>query len=154
MHDPYRALYLHLPFCVKRCAYCDFATAAVPADSPQIDEYVEDLCLQIRRKSKEGELGSISTVYLGGGTPSHVGMPRLSMLLYTLGLSMRLEPDVECTMEANPESLTSSMVRDIWALGVNRLSIGAVSYTHLDVYKRQLHTWRLPPCRHPLFELR
>ena len=66
MHDPYRALYLHLPFCVKRCSYCDFATAAVPADSPQIDEYVEDLCLQIRRKSKEGELGNISTVYLGG----------------------------------------------------------------------------------------
>ena len=128
MHDPYRALYLHLPFCVKRCSYCDFATAAVPADSPQIDEYVEDLCLQIRRKSKEGELGNISTVYLGGGTPSHLGMPRLSMLLYTLGLSMRLEPDVECTMEANPESLTPSMVRDIWALGVNRLSIGVQSF--------------------------
>ena len=128
MHDPYRALYLHLPFCVKRCSYCDFATAAVPAESPQIDEYVEDLCLQIRRKSKEGELGGISTVYLGGGTPSHMGMPRLSMLLYTLGLSMRLEPDVECTMEANPESLTSSMVRDIWALGVNRLSIGVQSF--------------------------
>lgn len=128
MHDSYRALYLHLPFCVKRCSYCDFATAAVPAESPQIDEYVEDLCLQIRRKSKEGELGGISTVYLGGGTPSHVGMPRLSMLLYTLGLSMRLEPDVECTMEANPESLTSSMVRDIWALGVNRLSIGVQSF--------------------------
>ena len=128
MHDPYRALYLHLPFCVKRCSYCDFATAAVPADSSKIDDYVEDLCLQIRRKSKEGELGSISTVYLGGGTPSHVGMARLSMLLYTLGLSMRLEPDVECTMEANPESLTSSMVRDIWALGVNRLSIGVQSF--------------------------
>ena len=128
MHDPYRALYLHLPFCVKRCSYCDFATAAVPVESPQIDEYVEDLCLQIRRQSKEGELGGISTVYLGGGTPSHVGMPRLSMLLYTLGLSMRLEPDVECTMEANPESLTSSMVRGIWALGVNRLSIGVQSF--------------------------
>lgn len=128
MHDPYRALYLHLPFCVKRCSYCDFATAAVPAESRQINEYVEDLCLHIRRKSKEGELGGISTVYLGGGTPSHVGMPRLSMLLYTLGLSMRLEPDVECTMEANPESLTSSMVRDIWALGVNRLSIGVQSF--------------------------
>ena len=128
MHNPYRALYLHLPFCVKRCSYCDFATAAVPAESPQIDEYVEALCLQIRRKSKEGELGGISTVYLGGGTPSHVGMPRLSMLLYTLGLSMRLEPDVECTMEANPESLTSSMVRDVWALGVNRVSIGVQSF--------------------------
>ena len=127
-HDPYKALYLHLPFCVKRCAYCDFATAAVPADSPEIDAYVEDLCLQIRRKAKEGELGAVETVYLGGGTPSHVGVARLSMLLYTLSLSMHLTPEVECTMEANPESLTTPMVRDIWALGVNRLSIGVQSF--------------------------
>ena len=127
-HDPYKALYLHLPFCVKRCAYCDFATAAVLADSPEIDAYVEDLCLQIRRKAKEGELSAIETVYPGGGTPSHAGLSRLSMLLYTLSLSMRLEPDVECTMEANPESLTERMVRDIWALGVNRLSIGVQSF--------------------------
>lgn len=127
-HDPYKALYLHLPFCVKRCSYCDFATAAVPRESSAIDEYVEDLCLQIRRKAKEGELAAIETVYLGGGTPSHVGIRRLSMLLYTLSLSMRLEPDVECTMEANPESLDERMVRDVWALGVNRLSLGVQSF--------------------------
>ena len=127
-HDPYKALYLHLPFCVKRCAYCDFATAAVPAGSPEIDAYVEDLSLQIRRKAKEGELGALETVYLGGGTPSHVGLSGLSMLLYTLSLSMHLTPEVECTMEANPESLTERMVRDIWALGVNRLSIGVQSF--------------------------
>ncbi|WP_080797326.1 radical SAM family heme chaperone HemW [Arabiibacter massiliensis] len=127
-HDPYKALYLHVPFCVKRCAYCDFATAAVPAGSPEIDAYVEDLCLQIRRKAKEGELGAIETVYIGGGTPSHVGLSRLSMLLYTLSLSMHLTPEVECTMEANPESLDERMVRDIWALGVNRLSIGVQSF--------------------------
>ncbi|WP_417135214.1 radical SAM family heme chaperone HemW [Rubneribacter badeniensis] len=126
-HDPYKALYLHLPFCVRRCGYCDFATEAVPADDARIDAYVEDLALQVRRKAKEGELAAVETVYIGGGTPSHVGMPRLSMLLYTLSLSMRLEPDVECTMEANPESLTGNMVRDIWALGVNRLSIGVQS---------------------------
>ena len=127
-HDPYKALYLHLPFCVRRCGYCDFATRAVERDAPLIDDYVEDLCLQVRRKAKEGELGAIETVYIGGGTPSHVGMSRLSMLLYTLSLSMRLEPDVECTMEANPESLDERMVRDIWALGVNRLSIGVQSF--------------------------
>lgn len=127
-HDPYKALYLHVPFCVKRCAYCDFATEAVPRDSRRIDEYIEDLCLQIRRKAKEGELAGIESVYIGGGTPSHAGMSRLSMLLYTLSLSMRLEPDIECTMEANPESLDARMVRDIWALGVNRLSLGVQSF--------------------------
>ena len=127
-HEPYRALYLHLPFCKSRCAYCDFHTAAVPADDARIDGYVEDLCLQIRRAAKAGELGGVRTVYLGGGTPSHIGMRRLSMLLYTLGVSMSLAPEVECTMEANPESLDLRMVRDLWALGVNRLSLGVQSF--------------------------
>ena len=122
-HDPYRALYLHLPFCVRRCAYCDFAPSAVPADAPEIDAHVADLCLQIRRKAKEGELGALETVYLGGGTPSHIGLARLSMLLYTLSLSMHLTPEVECTMEANPESLTERMVRDAWALGAAHVSV-------------------------------
>lgn len=127
-YDPYKALYLHIPFCVKRCGYCDFATAAVPRDSAVIDEYVESLVMDIRRASKEGKLGAIETVYLGGGTPSHLGMGRLSMLLYALSMSMHLTPEVECTMEANPESLNGNMVRDIWALGVNRLSIGVQSF--------------------------
>ena len=127
-HDSYRALYLHIPYCVKRCDYCDFTTWAVDAGKSSIDEYVDDLVLQIRRKAKEGELTDIQTVYIGGGTPSHIGLSRLSSLLYALSLSMRLEPDVECTMEANPESLTPQMVKDVWALGVNRLSLGVQSF--------------------------
>ncbi|MEC4294257.1 radical SAM family heme chaperone HemW [Adlercreutzia shanghongiae] len=127
-YDPYKALYLHIPFCVRRCGYCDFATSAVERDSPVIDEYVESLVMDIRRASKEGKLGALETVYLGGGTPSYIGMRRLSMLLYALSMSMHLEPEVECTMEANPESLDGNMVRDIWALGVNRLSIGVQSF--------------------------
>ncbi len=126
--SPYRALYLHIPFCKQRCLYCDFATGAVPCDDARIDDYVERLVLEIRRAARAGLLASIETVYIGGGTPSHIGSARLSMLLYTLSLSMRLTPDVECVMEANPESLTSNMVRDLWALGVNRLSIGVQSF--------------------------
>lgn len=127
-HDPYKALYLHIPFCVRRCGYCDFATSAVERDSPVMDEYVESLVMDIRRASREGKLGALETVYLGGGTPSYLGMSRLSSLLYALSLSMHLTPEVECTMEANPESLTEPMVRDIWALGVNRLSLGVQSF--------------------------
>ena len=127
-HDPYKALYLHVPFCIRRCGYCDFTTAAVAADSPVMDEYVESLVMDIRRKSREGELGALETVYIGGGTPSFLGQKRLSSLLYALSLSLHLTSEVECTMEANPESLTEPMVRDIWALGVNRLSIGVQSF--------------------------
>ena len=128
VYEPYRALYLHIPFCVRKCSYCDFESCAVSRDDARIDEYVNSLVLDIRRASREGLLGQIETVYLGGGTPSYLGSARLSKLLYTLSLSMHLEPFVECTMEANPESLDERMVRDIWALGVNRLSIGVQSF--------------------------
>lgn len=127
-HDPYKALYIHIPFCVSRCAYCDFETAAVPADSPEIDDYVEGIVGDIRRQSKAGELGAIETVYLGGGTPTHIGNARLSSILYALSVSMHLTPEVECTVEANPESLDERLVNDLWALGANRLSIGVQSF--------------------------
>lgn len=125
---PYRALYLHIPFCKSRCSYCDFATHAARSGSNQIDRYIEGLILEIRRASREELLGEIETVYIGGGTPTHAGMRNLSSLLYALGTSMHLEPHVECTVEANPESLSSEMIRDLWALGVNRLSIGVQSF--------------------------
>ncbi|MDO4533834.1 MAG: radical SAM family heme chaperone HemW, partial [Coriobacteriia bacterium] len=126
--EPYEALYVHLPFCKRRCRYCDFATEAIAADDARIDEYVERLVLEIRRAGRAGLLGQVKTVYIGGGTPSYVGLSRLSMLLYTISLSMHLTPEVECTMEANPESLSANMVRDLWALGVNRLSLGVQSF--------------------------
>ena len=127
-HDPYKALYIHLPFCKHRCAYCDFATQAIAFDSPAVDEYIDGLIMDVRRKAKEGELAAIETVYIGGGTPSYVGQKRLSSLLYALGVSMNLTPEVECSMEANPESLTPELIRDVYALGVNRVSSGVQSF--------------------------
>ncbi len=127
-YEAYQALYIHIPYCVSKCAYCDFESCAKDQDDPEIDGYIDNLVLDIRSASREGLLGSIKTVYIGGGTPSHIGLARLSKLLYTLSLSMHLEPGVECTMEANPESLDERMVRDIWALGVNRISLGVQSF--------------------------
>ena len=128
-HDPYRAMYVHIPFCVKRCAYCDFMSRALPVDSPEIDEYIENLILQIRRKSREEELGNIESIYIGGGTPTYIGLRRLSSLLYGISLSViTTRDDMEWTVEANPESLSDRMVKDMWAMGVNRLSIGVQSF--------------------------
>lgn len=127
-HDPYKALYIHLPFCVSRCLYCDFTTQAVPDGDPQMTSYVEDLCLQIRRLAKQGELAELSTVYLGGGTPTHLGLNNLGQLLYMISLSVNVDALDEFSMEANPESLTERIVKDSWALGVNRLSIGVQSF--------------------------
>lgn len=126
--QPYQALYLHIPFCQSRCAYCDFVTEALPCNDSRIDEYVDRMVLSIRHAGRQGLLGAIRTVYIGGGTPSYIGMRRLSKILYTLSVTMHLTPEVECSMEANPESLTERMVKDLWALGVNRLSIGVQSF--------------------------
>ncbi len=126
--DPYKALYIHIPFCKQRCKYCDFPTNAVSFDSLEIDSYLEHLIAQIRTYSNNDLLGSIQTVYIGGGTPTYLGNKRLSSLLYALSISMHLTTDVECTLEANPDSLTSSMVKDCYALGVNRISIGVQSF--------------------------
>ena len=126
--EPYRALYLHIPFCAARCSYCDFTTQAVAANHPSMRHYVDDLILALRHASRSGELSQIETVYIGGGTPTHLGNAELTRLVYALSLSMHLSPDVECTLEANPESLTRAMVKDLFALGVTSISLGVQTF--------------------------
>lgn len=121
------ALYIHIPFCTSRCSYCDFATAACHDDAV-MDAYVDALQLQLRRASKAGLLGGVKTIYLGGGTPTHLGARRLNSLVYMVSLSVNLEQVEEFTVEANPESLNANMVKDLYALGVSRMSIGAQSF--------------------------
>lgn len=127
-HDPYRGLYIHLPFCASKCHYCDFDSLAYRRDDPYIGEYVEGLVRRIRQLSKEGELTSIRTIYLGGGTPTHIGAGNLGSLMYALSVSLDLSQVEEYTVEANPESLTESLVKDMWALGANRLSLGVQTF--------------------------
>ncbi|MDR3036937.1 MAG: radical SAM family heme chaperone HemW [Coriobacteriales bacterium] len=143
MTDPYRALYLHIPFCAKRCFYCDFATEATAIDDPRLDRYVERLTGEIRAASRDGLLGSIETIFIGGGTPSFLGPRRLVSLVYTLSVSINLHDDTEFTVEANPESLTTALVRDLYALGVNRFSLGVQSFDNAELATLgRIHTAR------------
>lgn len=127
MHDPYRALYIHVPFCRSRCAYCDFDTQAVAEDDPAIEAYTEQVVLDIRNAARQGFLDQIETVYVGGGTPTYPARS-LVQILYTLSLFLTLTESIECSVEANPDSLTGPLVRDLWALGANRISIGVQSF--------------------------
>lgn len=120
-------LYLHIPFCAKRCAYCDFATEACHDDA-RMDAYIDGLSLAIRRASRKGLLGSLKTIYIGGGTPSYLGARRLNSLVYLISLSINLDNVEEFTVEANPDSLDERMVKDLFALGVDRFSLGAQSF--------------------------
>ncbi|MDR1016828.1 MAG: radical SAM family heme chaperone HemW [Coriobacteriales bacterium] len=133
----YQALYIHVPFCKTRCRYCDFASEAMEAGGPaaqvHMDTYVDDLVLQLRRAAKAGELAQLSTVYIGGGTPSYLGGRRLTELLYTLSLTLDLARIEELTLEANPDSLTPALVRDSFALGVDRYSLGVQSFNDREL---------------------
>jgi oxygen-independent coproporphyrinogen-3 oxidase len=136
----YGALYLHIPYCAQRCGYCDFTTEAIDPDDPQLDLYTEDLIREIRSAARDGLLGDIQTVYIGGGTPTFLGQRRLVNLVYTLSLSLNLRPDTEFTLEANPESLTKPLLRDLYSLGVSRLSLGVQSFNDEELRAlRRIH---------------
>ena len=128
-HDPYKALYVHVPFCVSRCGYCDFATEAIDASDPYVSRYIDEVVYEIRKKASEGELAGIDSIYVGGGTPTHVGEANLSKLLQTLAETIDgKQSTTEFTIEANPESLTEGILDTACAAGVNRLSIGVQSF--------------------------
>ena len=126
-HDPYKALYVHIPFCVSRCGYCDFATEAIDADDPIIDRYVDGVAEELEKVARDGELADIESIYIGGGTPSHIGAVRLERLLGCIARNLA-KSDVEFTVEANPESFDEDIAEVAVAYGVNRISIGVQSF--------------------------
>jgi oxygen-independent coproporphyrinogen-3 oxidase len=116
-------LYIHVPFCVVKCGYCDFHSLV--ADEAAHDRYLAGL---ERELATAWPVGRPDTVFLGGGTPSLLSPPRLERLLRLVDRSADLQRCAEVTMEANPESLTEEKARIARTLGVNRLSIGVQTF--------------------------
>ncbi len=122
------SIYLHIPFCRKRCAYCDFTTYA-GLDAP-ITDYADALAQEIKLVAvtrKESAPLPVHTIYLGGGTPSLLPPHLLRQILAAIRQSFDINPDVEITIEANPGTLDLPYLTALRAMGVNRLSIGAQS---------------------------
>jgi len=122
-------LYLHVPFCVRRCSYCDFAVDVVrraPVDA-WLDAISAELALLAETESWEWPL-RLRTVYVGGGTPSLLGAGAMEALRRRLEPYVRLSEDVEWSVEANPESFDEAVARGWREAGVNRLSLGAQTF--------------------------
>ena len=117
-------LYLHVPFCVRRCSYCDFSIAVRKRIPTQ--EYVEAVLEEARRVVSPAATPRGETIYLGGGTPSLLPAEAIQTLLGAL--TSGFEPGVEVTLEANPEDVTPDAARTWRAAGVNRVSLGAQSF--------------------------
>ncbi|MBR4264178.1 MAG: radical SAM family heme chaperone HemW [Paludibacteraceae bacterium] len=113
-------LYIHIPFCRKRCLYCDFfSTTQLHRRTAYVDALLQEI---IRRKDETGE--PIRTVYIGGGTPSQLDTIDIFRILRTVGL----EYAEEVTMEVNPADVTPKYLQEVRQCGVNRLSIGVQSF--------------------------
>ena len=117
-------LYVHVPFCARRCSYCDFSIA-VRSRTP-IDEYVTALRSELAQGAIEG--ATLDTVYLGGGTPSRLGGPGVASTLAAIRERATLSPGAEVTIEANPDDVNDIAVTQWLAAGVNRISLGAQSF--------------------------
>jgi oxygen-independent coproporphyrinogen III oxidase len=115
-----------VPFCGRRCSYCDFAIAVRP--TVPADEYLDGVCVELDRRYPPGVPWAVDTIYLGGGTPSRLGGDGVARLLDLLRARVQPEPDAEVTVEANPEDVTPEAVRRWVEAGVSRLSIGAQSF--------------------------
>lgn len=119
------SLYLHIPFCKVRCAYCDFNTYAGLDD--QIRPYVQALAAEVRGVGAAAARPAAHTVFFGGGTPSLLPLNDLAMVLTALSDSFALTPDAEITLEANPGTVSRAYLEGLRELGVNRLSFGVQS---------------------------
>ncbi|MCC6832278.1 MAG: radical SAM family heme chaperone HemW [Thermoleophilia bacterium] len=115
-------LYAHLPFCASRCGYCAFVVEVGALD--RRDAYAAALRAELAAES--GRLGPLETVYLGGGTPTLMRPHRLRGLLEDL--APRLAPGAEVSIEANPETVDGDQLRELRALGITRVSLGAQSF--------------------------
>ncbi|CAN5792341.1 radical SAM family heme chaperone HemW [soil metagenome] len=122
-------LYIHVPFCVRRCGYCDFAVTATSV--APVDSWLEGVAAELALRLDRGDWIAplrLRTLYVGGGTPSLLGPGAMERLRDLLQPFATWEPDVEWTAEANPESFTEQLALDWAGAGVNRISLGVQTF--------------------------
>lgn len=119
------SIYIHVPFCIRRCLYCDFNTFA--GMEKLIPEYIQALAKEIGKYSIETDGMPVATIYLGGGTPSLIPLADLTALINLLQASYSLQPHAEITLEANPGTVDTEYLKGVKTAGVNRLSLGIQS---------------------------
>ena len=125
MSDKKLELYLHIPFCVKKCAYCDFLSA--PAEESIKSRYVEALLKEIKIKSASCKEYSVPSVFFGGGTPSVLSGEAVGRLMEALRAAFSIERDAEISIECNPGTLNPKKAAHYRRAGINRASLGLQS---------------------------
>lgn len=119
------SVYIHIPFCVRKCLYCDFLSG--PASEASQKAYINALCEEIRSEAYKYEGFRVVSVFIGGGTPSVIDAEDIRRVLNTLRQSYRMAAECETTIEVNPGTATEDKLRIYRECGINRLSIGLQS---------------------------
>ena len=133
-------LYAHIPFCVRKCGYCDFLSGT--AEESTREAYLLALAREIRRAGQDAEGCRAVSVFFGGGTPTVLTGGQLSRLLSEIKKSFRLAGDCEITLEANPGTLYPEKLRLCREAGFNRISIGCQSADNRELRRLgRIHTW-------------
>jgi oxygen-independent coproporphyrinogen III oxidase len=129
-------IYIHIPFCRKKCIYCDFYKET---NTEQLDGFVDVLLKEIELRYHYLEGASVSTIYLGGGTPSLLNNNQLAQIFKKLSKFFTIDSDCEITLEANPDDLTEDYLASVFDSAINRLSIGIQSFNddHLKFLNRR-----------------
>ena len=118
-------IYIHVPFCKRRCSYCDFYSVVSTADA---DRYVSALLAELRMRRDEIMLDEVHTIYIGGGTPSMLSAEQLRRLMMGIAEMVDIDKVEEVTIEVNPDDIDVDYMNNVVRCGVNRVSMGVQSF--------------------------
>jgi len=124
---PPLSLYIHIPWCIRKCPYCDFNSHQANNDIPEA-EYVAALCFDLEQDAALAQGRKLTSIFFGGGTPSMFSANAIAQILKDAEAIIGFEPDIEITLEANPGTFEQEKFSGFRAAGVNRLSIGIQSF--------------------------
>ncbi len=128
---PKLGIYLHIPYCLHKCGYCDFNSHKI--NSGEMSDYVQALVREIRHYAPRFEGRKVQSVFFGGGTPTTLPTEDLSDILNTLWEFFQTDSNCEITVEANPATLEATYLRNLRAAGFNRISIGVQSFQKAEL---------------------
>ena len=132
-------VYIHIPFCVARCSYCDFATTRYHREL--VERYVRAVVREIENFAAQDERPECDSIYLGGGTPSTLAPSHVALLLEAVRARFRVSNEAEVTMEVDPATADRPSLDEFRQLGVNRISVGAQSFDDEELRRlRRAHT--------------